>query len=138
MQRIPFSPDRAARLKPLFSANCPIPVRLWAVLDGTIQGRLLADNVDVPVFAVVQEVAEGTAYVGGDVTPSALAAAVEQLRIEQEVVICLWPDAPLAAMLPPARNYDGTAIDFVDRSAAVDLSALALVAAGGCCLGWCC
>lgn len=126
MQRVPFTLELAARLKPLFSADRPIPVRLWAVLDGTIQGRLLVDNVAAPTFAVVQEVAEGTAYVGGTVTPSALAAAVEQLRAEQEVVICLWPDAPLAAILPPAADYDGTAIDFVNRSPAVDLSALAI------------
>lgn len=130
MHPIPFLPDLAARLKPLFSTNCPIPVRLWAVLDGTIQGRLLVDNADAPTFAVVQEVAEGTAYVGGEVTPPALAGAVEQLRIEQEVVICLWLDAPLAAMLPPAADYDGTAIDFVDRSVALDLGALAMAPPG--------
>jgi GNAT superfamily N-acetyltransferase len=100
------------------------------VRSPTIKGRLLVDNVAAPTFAVVQEVAEGTAYVGGAVTPSALAVAVEQLRSEQEVVICLWPDAPLAAMLPPAADYDGTAIDFVDRVPTVDLGALTLAPSG--------
>lgn len=130
MQRIPLSPELAPRVAPLFSPDRPIPVRLWAVLDGAIQGRLLVDDPRAPACAVVQELAEGTAYVGGAMTPPALAEAVAQLRRERDVVIGLWPDSPLAALLPPHPDYDGTAIDFVDRSPAVDLRPLAVAPPG--------
>lgn len=130
MQQVPFSLELAARLRPLFDPDRPIPVRLWAMLDGVIQGRIVVDQPAMPTFALVQELAEGTAYVGGTASPAALGAAVQLLRAQQEVVICLWPDSPLVELLPPGAGYDGTAIDFVDRSPVLDLTPLAAAPPG--------
>lgn len=59
MQFISFSADRVRQLAPLFSADRPIPIRLWAILDGTIQGRMVVDEPNAPSLALVQELAEG-------------------------------------------------------------------------------
>ena len=64
---------------------------------------------------MIQELAEGTAYLGGVAAPSLLHAGVDLLRRDQDVVICLWPDDPRVAALPPAPDYVGEAIDFTDH-----------------------
>jgi GNAT superfamily N-acetyltransferase len=130
MQFIPFSAERAPHLATLLSDDRPIPVRLWAMLDGSIQSRMLVDQPHAPTIALVQELAEGTTYVGGALTSQALLDGITLLRQEQEVVICFWPDDPLGTLLPAASSYAGTAIDFTHRSAAVDLQRLAVVPAG--------
>jgi GNAT superfamily N-acetyltransferase len=108
----------------LYAGDRPIPIRLWAILDGIIQGRILVDEPAKPTWALVQELAEGTTYIGGAATPQSLADACARLRQYQEIVICLWPGDPLGASLPVAPDYEGMAIDFTDRSPAVDLSQL--------------
>jgi hypothetical protein len=130
MQLIPFSADIVSQLARLFTDDRPIPIRLWAILDGVIQGRIVVVESGAPTVALIQELAEGTTYVGGAATPQALADGIALLRKEQEVVICFWPDAPLGSILPPAPYYNGTAIDFTDRSAAIDLEQLAAVPSG--------
>ncbi len=130
MQFIPCSDDSVSQLATLFTDDRPIPIRLWAILDGTIQGRILVDEPNGPTVALVQELAEGTTYVGGAVTPQVLFDGVTLLCKEQEVVVCCWPDDPLGSILPPAPSYEGTAIDFTDRLAAVDLHQLAAAPPG--------
>lgn len=130
MRLVPFPADEAPHLTSLFKSDRPIPIRLWAILDGTIGGRMLVDEPSAPTVALVQELAEGTTYVGGAGTPQILADAVAQLRAYQEVVICAWPDDRLNSMLPIAPDYAGMAIDFTDRSPTVDLSQLAAPPSG--------
>lgn len=130
MQSIPFSPDLALELAPLFAVDRPIPVRLWAILDGTIRGRILVDSRDAPTLALIQELAEGTTYVGGAVSLEALSDGIAQLRKEQEVVICCWRDDPIGSLVAQAAYYDGEAIDFVDRAESVELAQLAAVPDG--------
>jgi GNAT superfamily N-acetyltransferase len=130
LHRIPYSEEIASRLSALFTDDRPIPIRMWAILDGITQGRILADDPQAPSFAVVQERAEGTAYIGGAPSRLALDEAVARLRQEQEVVVCLWRDSPLGALLPDAPDYVGEAIDFLDRAPSVDLSRLAVAPAG--------
>lgn len=130
MQLIPFSAERAPHLAALLSDDRPIPVRLWAMLDGSIQSRVLVDQPRAPTIALVQEPAEGTTYAGGALTSQALLDGITLLRQEQEVVICFWPDDPLGALLPAEPSYTGSAIDFTQRSAAVDLQPLAIVPSG--------
>ncbi len=45
-------------------------------------------------------------------------------------MVCLWPDDPLVSALPAGPNYEGAAIDFSDRSPAVDLNRLAAIPSG--------
>ena len=115
MRHVSWSADVRAQLAPLFRASSPVPVRLWAILDGVMPGRILVDDPQRPSFAMIQESAEGTAYLGGDADPSLLHAGVGLLRRDQDVVICLWPDDPRVAALPPAPDYMGEAIDFTDH-----------------------
>lgn len=122
---VTFSHDLAQQLELLFDNNGPIPIRLWAILDGIIEGRILVNQPSVPTVALVQELAEGTTYIGGVPTAPTLAAGLAELRRHQEVVVCLWSTDPLQTLLPPAPHYTGVAIDFTDRSSAVDLNTLA-------------
>lgn len=130
MQSIQCTPDLARRLAPLFDGDRPIPIRLWAVLDGLIPGRVVADDPAQPAWALVQELAEGTAYIGGAPAPEQLAGGLALLRASQAAVVCLWPDDRRWAMLPAAPSYQGTAIDFLDRAPDVDLGRLAALPAG--------
>jgi GNAT superfamily N-acetyltransferase len=130
MHLAPWSPDLAHLIAPLFSSDCPIPIRLWAVLEGTITGRIVVDQVPQPTLALVQEVTEGTTYLGGTPTRQTLTAAITLLRTTHKVIVCLWPDDPVRSILPDAPSYDGSAIDFTDRSPAVKLDRLGAVPAG--------
>ena len=130
MQIVAYSPAIAARIAGLFSANPPVPTRLWAILDGTIRGRLLVDEPRNPTFALIQDLAEGPTYLGGSLTSDILRVAFAILRAYQEVVVCLWAGDPLLAALPEGQYYEGVAIDFWDRSPAVDLGRLAAIPPG--------
>jgi GNAT superfamily N-acetyltransferase len=132
MQLVPFTPEIAPYLERLFTGSRPIPIRLWAILAGTIQGRILVDRPAEPTMALVQELAEGTTYIGGAVTLQVVAAGFAVLSAYQPVVVCLWPDDPVHAVLPPRPDYEGVAIDFTDRSPRVDLSQFVVLPSGYC------
>ncbi len=125
-----WTADLARIIAPMFSSDRPIPIRLWAVLDGTIMGRIVVDHLTHPTLALVQEVTEGTTYIAGAPTPQMLADAFTLLRTTNEVVVCFWPDDPIRSILLDAPSYDGSAIDFTDRSPAVDLDILGSIPAG--------
>ena len=107
-----------------------MPTRLWANLDGTIRGRILVDEPRNPTCALIQDLAEGPTYLGGSLSPGILREAFAILRAYQEVVVCLWAGDPLLAALPEGPYYEGAAIDFWDRSPAVDLGRLAVLPPG--------
>jgi hypothetical protein len=130
MQLVPWTTEIARQMETLFAGDRPIPIRLWAILDGIIPGRIVVDESTQPTFAVLQELAEGTTYLGGVLTSRAATDAFALLRPYQEVVIGVWPGDPLRAALPAAPYYEGTAIDFTDRSPAIDLKRLVAVPAG--------
>jgi len=58
MQFAPLTPELASRLEGLFPDDPPIPVRLWAILDGFIQGRILVDDPTGPTCAFIVDVTE--------------------------------------------------------------------------------
>ena len=120
----PPSADALARVRPLFTGTYPVPVRLWAMLDGVVSPRLVVDDAEAPTWALLQELAEGTVYIGGGPGPERLSSAIHALRQWQDVVICAWPAAgfPLASL--PAPDYRGMAVDFTCRSPTGDLAAL--------------
>jgi len=122
MQIIPYSKEIACWLEPLFQRSCPLTPRLWALLAGTIQGRLFVDEFKQPATAFIQDLTEGTVFMGGAVTQLSLNEAFSILRPYQDLVGCLWSDDPILSMLPPAPDYKGVAIDFTDRSPSVDLT----------------
>lgn len=89
----PPSADALARVRPLFTGTYPVPVRLWAMLDGVVSPRLVVDDAEAPTWALLQELAEGTVYIGGGPGPERLSSAIHALRQWQDVVICAWPTA---------------------------------------------
>lgn len=115
------------RVRPLFAGDYPVPIRLWAMLDGVVAGRLLVDSAEEPAYALLQEQAEGTVYIGGEIEDEALVAAMQTLRQFQDFVICQWLGSRRAWPSLPEPDYEGVAIDFTDRSPAVDLGRLAVV-----------
>ncbi|MEW5867867.1 MAG: GNAT family N-acetyltransferase [Chloroflexota bacterium] len=130
MQIIPFTAEIAARLERLFSEKPPVSTRLWAILDGTIQGRILVDDPAQPTYAILQDLTEGTIFPGGELTAPILKEAFTILRPYQELMVCLWPGDPLASALPAQPDYEGKAIQFTDRSPDIDLDRLACLPSG--------
>jgi GNAT superfamily N-acetyltransferase len=130
MQLIPRTEEIAIRLGRLFSQDPPVPIRLWAILAGIIQGRILVDDPAQPTAAAIVDATEGHAYLGGALTPPFLGEAFQMLRTFQELVVCLWPGDPLLAILPGDHTYEGVAIDFSERSPAVDLERMAVFPPG--------
>ena len=130
MQITPFSAGLATGLASLFQENQPTPTRLWAMLDGAIRGRYLVDQLAEPKFAIIQDMTEGTIYIGGAVTPATLIEAFTILRSYQDLVVCLWTDDSLLKALPDGHFYQGVAIDFTNRSPTIDLNQLAVIPAG--------
>jgi L-amino acid N-acyltransferase YncA len=130
MQIVPLMPELASRLERLFPGDLPVPTRLWAILDGVIQGRILVDEPSQPTYAFIVDVTEGHVYLGGALTPPVLQQAFTILRAYQGLVVCLWPDDPFISMLPVGHEYEGVAIDFSDRSPAIDIDQLAHIPPG--------
>lgn len=130
MQIVPFSAEIAPRLERLFQEKLPVPTRLWAILDGAIQGRILVDDPTRPTAAFIQDVTEGNTFLGGALTTAVVREAFAILRPYQDLVICLWPDSTLASVLPAGPDYEGMAIDFTERSPTIDLNRLAAIPAG--------
>lgn len=90
-------------------------LRLLAVLDGTMPGRIFTDNLFAPQWVIVLEKVYGTLYPAANVPPPTLLTLIEQLRTEQEeTLLGFWPDhAPESSAYPPPE-YDGQVIDFLD------------------------
>jgi hypothetical protein len=56
MQIIPLTVELAPRLARLFPDDPPIEVRLWAILDDLIQGRILVDESTGPAIKANNEI----------------------------------------------------------------------------------
>jgi RimJ/RimL family protein N-acetyltransferase len=121
VQFISFSQISNA-LRSLFDADMPAGLRCLAILNGDATGRILTDDPVQPSYAIVQELADGTTYIGGSVTASILSQVVHTLRQDHDVVIGWWPDDPRLCLLPAHPDYEGTAIDFTHRPLDDDLS----------------
>lgn len=113
-----------ASVRALFAMDMPTGVRCWAILNGTAVGRVLVDDHVPPTTALVQELADGTVYIGGCMTAAALVEAIQMLRQEHAVAVSLWPNDPHLALLPPHPTYDGGTLAFTNRSAQFDVQHL--------------
>ena len=130
MQITPWSAALARTIAPMFAPDCPIPIRLWAVLDGTIGGRIVVDSTEQPTCALVQEMTEYTTYIAGTWRQHSLLEAIALLRVTHPVVVCCWPRDDIRHMLPTGTTYEGRAVDFTDRDPAVELAGLGAIPPG--------
>lgn len=110
----------------LFDITSPTMPRAFNVLDGIIPGEILVDNQAQPAWAIVRDEIYGTLYPGGEFTPALLARLVDDFRAKGDVGIGCWPDDPINRMLPPNPEYDGIAVYFTNRSAAITRAVMAL------------
>ena len=63
---IRVSPQQATpQLRALFDVNQPLSVRCFAVLDGSILGKIWTDHLDQPTWGAVVETAYDTLFFGG-------------------------------------------------------------------------
>lgn len=102
-------------LQSLFDWNDPAGMRCFAVLDGVMDGEIMADDLQQPTWSVVRETIYGTTYLGGAPDPARLSALVNELRHTGDVLIGLWPDDHRLQHLPDDPQYTGAAVDFTDR-----------------------
>lgn len=100
----------------LFRTDEPHPTRLPAVLTGMAHGKLLTDNPTNPTWGIVQEGYDGCIYLGGEPSPTTIAAVITQLRKERMVLALVWPTDPRTALLPQTFDEESLSIDFYDRS----------------------
>lgn len=108
----------------LFDLTKPTMPRAFNVLEGSIRGQILVDDLAQPRWAVVREATYGTLYFGGQLNAALVTTLVDHFRHIGDVGIGCWPDAALNAMLPPNPEYGGRTLYFTDRSAQVPLQPL--------------
>ena len=97
---------RSAALPALFDPTLPNAPMLFAILEGHLPGRAIADDPLAPTLAAVQS-AEGIAFISRTATQAELDAALSGLR-RDAIVGLTWPgDAGGSATPePPARVQD--------------------------------
>jgi GNAT superfamily N-acetyltransferase len=105
-----------ASLRSLFHSADPQAPRCFAVLDGVVKnGKILADNLDNPQWAIVQEGFDNSIFLGGRIDSVAIAEVFTALRQEGEVLVGMWEDDPRLGFLPSSPTYDGRTLEFYDR-----------------------
>lgn len=133
MSMIYLQPEQVTpELNALLDPDQPAGLRAFAVLDGLIPGRILADRLPAPTWAVVQEGMDGTIFLGGQHDAATIARVVGELRQHDAVLIGLWPDDPAASLLPPNPDYAGGVLEWYDRPLGQGLEAYLAAVPPGC------
>lgn len=121
------------RLTSLFDPNAPASIRCFGVLAGLENGKILADDLTDPTWGMVWEATDGTLYPGGTLDATIVQNAVNTLRVDGDVLVGFREGDPLAALLPPSPEYEGTVLEFFDRPAdTADLDRLVRQIPSGC------
>ena len=101
-------------------ADVPVGVRRTAVLTGKLPGKILTDDLYHPTWVAIWEAGDGTVYWGGALVEDTVQAVVTMLRQGGEVLIPFWTkDDPIVPHLPSDADFEGTAIDFLERDSRV-------------------
>ncbi len=97
---------RSPSLPALFDPTLPNAPMLFAILEGHLPGRAIADDPLTPTLAAVQS-AEGIAFISRTSTQAELDTALSGLR-RDAIVGLTWPDDAdkSATPEPPARAQD--------------------------------
>src|SRR5688572_15982392 len=101
-------PDQVTpQLRALFDPRMPAGFRCFAVIEGTVAGRIMTDDPLHPTWGAVQEGAFGTVYPGGAIDTPTWRALIADLRKDGDVLVGLWPDDQHIQLLPADPDYDG-------------------------------
>lgn len=107
-------------LRALFDVDQPLAIRCFAVLDGSIRGRIWTDDLVHPTWGAVQEVAFNTLFLGGQPNVALVRLLVATQRQDAGVALALWPHHVYNELLPPAPDFDGWALGFTHCAPAAD------------------
>ncbi len=99
----------------LFDLTQPTMPRAFNVLQGTVRGQILVNDLSQPTWAVVRDTIYGTLYFGGQSNAPLLAMVVEHFRQLGDIGIGCWRDDTLNDLLPPYPDYDGLTLYFTNR-----------------------
>jgi hypothetical protein len=113
-----LAPDQVTpELRALFNPTDPAAVRCQAVLDGHAAGQIFTDHPETPSYAMLQEAAFGSIYLGGDVQPGLLHQMIIALREKGDVLIGFYEDDPRWRLFPTGADYSGYTLEFSDCEA---------------------
>jgi hypothetical protein len=99
----------------LFNPTDPASIRCFAVLEGSANGRIFSNRIQNPTWAVVQEAAFGSLYLGGEVQHPMLRRLIARLRRDGDVLLGLWQEDLRWSLPPTAADYSGYTLEFTDR-----------------------
>jgi GNAT superfamily N-acetyltransferase len=106
----------------LLEDDVPVAIRRTAVLTGQLPGKILTDNPLNPTWAAIWEAGDGTVYWGGLLAGETVQTVVAVLRQCGEVLIPFWTrDEPIVPHLPPQPDFEGAAVDFLERDNSVEM-----------------
>lgn len=111
-----LSPSEATpELTRLFTPSDPASLRCQAVLEDHAAGRIFTDHPETPTWAVVQEAAFGTLYLGGLLDAALVKQLITSLQQEGDVLVGFLPDDPRWSLFPTQADYTGYALEFTDH-----------------------
>jgi len=105
----------------LFNSTDPASLRCFAILDGTANGKIFTNNIDIPTWAVVQEAAFGSLYLGGNIQHRLLRLLIGRLRHCGDVLVGLWQEDPRWSLMPSGADYSGYTLEFSERKDHISL-----------------
>ena len=119
---VPVKPHGVSpALRALFDTGQPLAIRCFAVLDGSIRGKIWTDSIDRPTWGAVLETAYDTLFLGGRPRGVDVHALIASLRAETGACLALWPDHEYNELLPPDPDEDVWELEFTDRPSGSEL-----------------
>ena len=102
-------------LKTFFDPRDPAGLRCIAVLEGIRPGKIFADSLENPTWALVWEGVFNALYPAGEINISVLRELIQHFRQERMLFIGLWLNDPRWEALQPKFDQESRVIDFYDR-----------------------
>ncbi len=103
-------------MKALFAANDPANLRCLAVLESTLPGDVLVDDLTYPTWGVVREAGGGTTFLSRNFPFGVSRQVISTLRLTGPVVIGMWKNDSRWVQLQSASAQEGVNIEFLDRA----------------------
>jgi RimJ/RimL family protein N-acetyltransferase len=99
----------------LFNLADPASLRCFAILDGSANGRIFTNHQHNPTWAMVQEAAFGSLYLGGNIQHRLIRRIIGRLRHCGNVLVGLWQEDPRWSLMPTGADYSGKTLEFSER-----------------------
>jgi RimJ/RimL family protein N-acetyltransferase len=121
---IRVKPDQVTpKIRSLFAADDPAKVRCISVLEGTLPGDILVDDLMNPTWGVVRGAGGGTTFLSHKIPSDVGHRVIRTLREAGNIVVGMWENDSRWAELPSESAQDGINIEFLDRARDQNLEA---------------